>query len=137
MRTYTEAYAAALDQRPFSNGTEGYAWTGTWCDTCIHDKGARDDTDPAGCPLLMVALMERTPSEWIEQPWQQIPGEPEGRLAPVLADKYHCVEYRDEEDPGPGYEPPPDPPLPGQLVLFDIEPSVRMFVQPSMAEVTS
>ena len=99
MRTYEEAYAAAQPKPAFSNGTEGYAWMDAWCDRCVHDKGTRDGTDDAGCPLVRVALMERTPSEWLEQPWQQVTGRPEGVTAPVLGDTYHCVEFRPEDDP--------------------------------------
>lgn len=122
MRTYDEAMAAAKDQPPFSNGTEGYAWTDNWCDTCIHDKGARDGSDESGCPLLLVALMGRTPVEWIEQPWQQIKGRPEGETAPVLGDTYHCTEYR-SEDEGDGDDPQPEPPAPeveGQQDIFGV-----------------
>lgn len=122
MRTYDEAFAAAVDQSAFSNGTEGHAWMDQWCFRCVHDKGTRDGSDPVGCPLVMVALMGRTPSEWLEQPWQQINGRPDGDTAPVLGDTYHCVEFRNEDDPGPGYEPQPDPPPPGQLPLFDDQP---------------
>lgn len=119
MRTYEEAFAAAREVRAFANGTEGHAWTDRWCDRCIHDQSARNDQvkpDPAnngllGCALLAVALMGRTPAEWLEQPWPW-----------ALGDTYHCVDFRNEDDPGPGYEPTPEPPPPGQLPLFDDEP---------------
>lgn len=126
MRTYDEVFAAARDGSPFSNGTEGHAWQANWCDRCVHDQSVRrDDVKPdprnnglLGCALMAVALTEKTPAEWLEQ----------DRVR--LGDQYHCVEFRDEDDPGPGYEPQPDPPLPGQLALFDAEPyvGVRMFV---------
>jgi hypothetical protein len=38
--------------------------------------------------------------------------------------QYHCVEFRDEDDPGPGYE-PTDPVSPDQMELFDPQPWVR------------
>lgn len=122
MRTYDEAMAASKDERPFSNGTEGYAWTGNWCDTCVHDKGARDGTDPKGCPLLMIALMGRTPAEWIEQPWGQIKGRPEGETAPALGDTYHCTEYVEDDDGGGEPDPQPlwDPEMPGQTTIFEV-----------------
>lgn len=121
MRTYAEAYAAARDGRPFSNGTEGYGWMDAWCSDCIHDRGTRDGTDETGCPLVMVALMAKTPSEWLDGPRDE-----HGRYG--ITDQYHCVEYRDENDPGPGYE-PVDPVSPDQLELFDAEPwrRVRMY----------
>jgi hypothetical protein len=124
MRSYQEAYAAARDEPAFSNGTEGYAWMENWCESCVHDKPAREERPEDGCPLIMVAFMSRTPSEWMEQPWQQIKGMPEGQTAPVLGDTYHCVEFRDEDDPGPGYE-PVDPVSPDQLELFDATPFIR------------
>lgn len=132
MRTYDEAFAAARDGSPFSNGTEGHAWQANWCDRCLHDQSVRrDDVKPdprnnglLGCALMAVALTGKTPSEWLEQ----------DRFN--LGDQYHCIEFRDENDPGPGYEPQPDPPLPGQLVLFDAGPyaGTRMFVQPNVIE---
>lgn len=119
MRTYKEAFAAARDERAFSNGTEGYGWMGAWCERCLHDVDA-DET--GGCPLVMVALMQRTPSEWLDGPRDE-----HGRYS--IQDQYHCVEFRDRDDPGPGYEPPPDPPLPGQTALLPAEPyqGVRMY----------
>jgi len=111
VRTFDEALAASREGSPFSNGTEGYGWMEEWCERCVHDAGADEG---GGCPLVLVALHRRTPSEWLEQ-------ERRG--------DYHCIEYRDRDDPGPGYEPPPDPPLPGQLALLPAEPykGVRMF----------
>lgn len=131
MRTYAEAKAAARPGKAFSNGTEGYAWTGEWCDTCIHDKHFRDTGDGPGCPLFALSLVEDlTPSEWLEQS-----GPPY-----TLGDQYHCVEYRDEDDPGPGYE-NPSPPDPNQLELFEAElwrRPARMWMQPTpdLAEAT-
>lgn len=133
MRTFDEASIAALDRPAFSNGTQGYTWQANWCDRCLHDQSARRDdvkADPRnngllGCALLGVALTGKTPSEWLEQ----------DRFS--LADAYHCIEFRDETNPGPGYESKPEPPLPGQLVLFDAEPSVRMFVQPQTVAAAS
>jgi hypothetical protein len=139
MKTYDEALAASTEKPAFSNGTEGYAWTGTWCDTCIYDRSARDEEkyppDPAnggllGCPILAVSLMDRTPAEWTEQPWRQIKGRPEGETAPTLGEKFTCSEYfRDpesDEDDGPDdppdNAPPPEPPpveCDGQLDIID------------------
>lgn len=114
MRTYTEALEAARDRPAFSNGTEGYGWMDAWCGDCIHDRGTRDGTDEKGCPLVMVALMQKTPSEWLDGPRDE-----HGRYS--IEGQYHCVEYRDENDPGPGYE-PVEPVSPDQVELFDVEP---------------
>jgi len=99
-----------------------------WCDRCVHDSEELVDKGQ-GCPLILVALVGRTPAEWFEQPWQQVPGRPEGHTAPVLGDTYHCVEFRDE-DSGPGPEPQPIPDPPGQETLWPREPfeATRMLV---------
>lgn len=112
MRTFEEAYAASIEQPAFSNADEGYGWTSSWCDRCIHDRSARLDhvaPDPRnngliGCPLLAVAMLgDRTPVEWIRS---------------AGADRYHCVEFRDESD-GPGEpEPGPPPVVDGQADIF-------------------
>lgn len=117
MRTYDEAFAAALDRRPFANGTEGYSWTANWCDRCLHDKGTRDGTNDRGCELLCVAIMGRTPVEWLEQDRAR------------LGDQYHCTEFREDDDPygdnepDPTDPPPPstayDPEMPGQTTIFE------------------
>lgn len=119
MRTYDEAFAAARDIRPFANGTEGYGWMDAWCGTCLHDQPSRKGNGD-GCPLVLVALMQRTPMEWLDGPRDE-----HGLYS--IEYQYHCIEFRDEDDPGPGYESPPDPPLPGQEELFPAEPHVRMF----------
>ena len=109
MRTYDEAIEAATDGVPFSNGTEGMCWQENWCDRCIHDKPFRDDDPGNGCPLLMVAFLGKTPSEWMRQ---------EGNY---LGDKYHCIEFRGEDE-GPGPEPQPVPDPPGMDALIPREP---------------
>lgn len=119
MRTYDEAFAVATDRTPFSNGTEGGAWTSNWCDQCVHDRSARRDDvqpDPAnkgllGCALLAVALMGRTPAEWIDQTAN----------GHRLGDTYHCTEFRDEnggEESEP--EPEPLPVIAGQVDMFEV-----------------
>ena len=117
MRTYDEAFLASRERRPFANGTEGYAWMAAWCESCIHDKPVREDRPENGCPLVMVAYMGRTPSEWLDGPRDE-----RGRYG--MEDQYHCIEFRDEDDPGPGYE-PSDPVNPDQLELFDARPFIR------------
>ncbi|WP_435109755.1 hypothetical protein [Nocardiopsis synnemataformans] len=92
----------------FSNGTEGAAWMGTWCDTCVHDVDARRMDGP-GCELVFIALEGKTPAEWIE-------------TAPFsLTDRYQCLMYRPEGGGG-DTEPRPLPEPPGQIGLFPREP---------------
>lgn len=115
MRTFDEALAASADKPAFSNGTEGLDWMDNWCDRCVHDRSSRLSVAPdprngglVGCALVAVALVQRTPAEWIEQ-----------ESGP---DRYHCVEFRNEDDePGdPEPEPGPPPVDPGQLDLVDL-----------------
>lgn len=113
MKTYDEAYAAAADRRPFSNGTEGCAWEENWCARCVHDAEFRRTWDGPGCPLMQVALMGRTPVEWIDQT----------ENGHRLGDTYHCTEFRDKDDNG-GEDGEPEPgPLPvidGQVDMFEV-----------------
>lgn len=121
MRTYAEADAAALDKPAFSNGTEGECWTSNWCGRCIHDKPARQGRDGDGCPLILISLCGKTPSEWIEQPW--------GEKGPSLYDRYHCIEFRDEHEPPPPRTTPlPTPPGQGELIPVEPYVGTRMFV---------
>lgn len=125
--TYDEAFARAREMSPFSNGTEGYAWMENNCERCIHDRPHRDGTDPQGCPLILVALMGRTPIEWMQQDGHR------------LGDQYHCLYFRDEDDPGPD-EPTPIPDPPGQLTLCPREPyerPARMFAGTKPVEVSA
>lgn len=122
MRTDEQIQADARPSRPFSNGTEGYAWMANWCDECVHN----DEEAELWCPILTVALLGSTPAEWVEQSWQQIKGRPEGQLAPVLGDTYHCTEFVQrpewpgDDDPDVGPEPDPTPlEVHGQLDLVD------------------
>lgn len=116
MRTYDEIFEAAREGSPFSNSTEGMSWQWNWCDRCVNDKAMRVDDgrpDPVsgvlGCPILGVAMLGKTPSEWIENDWRR------------LGDQYHCVEFRDEDD-GPSPEPQPLPDPPGMEALLPREP---------------
>lgn len=97
MRSYLQIEASAKEGSPFSNSTEGDAWTANWCDRCAHDAGAPDD----GCPILLVGLMGKTPAEWL-------PGD---RLR--LGDSYRCEEFRKARR-----KPPAVVDVPGQLPLF-------------------
>jgi hypothetical protein len=111
--------ATPLDKMPFSNSTEGSAFTANWCDRCIHDKPARQDRYEDACGILLLALCSQTPGEWIEQAW--------GESGPPV-DRYHCIEFRDEnEDPPPRTEPLPTPPGQGELLPVEPYVGVRMF----------
>jgi hypothetical protein len=50
---------------------------------------------PGGCPLLQMALLGKTPTEWLRQ-----------ELGP---DKFHCIEFRGPDD-GHGDDPFGGPP---------------------------
>ncbi|ASU81530.1 hypothetical protein CDO52_00865 [Nocardiopsis gilva YIM 90087] len=109
---YDDAYARARERAPFANGTEGYAWIGQWCGSCVHDREGRAMTGP-GCPLILVSLMGRTPAEWLDGPRDE-----QGLCS--LHDQYHCMYFRDEDDGGdPEPRPIPDPP--GQEALLTRE----------------
>lgn len=116
---YSRLYDEARDEAPFSNGTEGDGWLSANCSTCIHDKPARNGDDANGCPLILVALMGRTPIQWMEGPRS-----PEGYIS--IANQYRCIEYRHEDDGPTDPQPIPDPP--GQLTLVprEIYEGVRM-----------
>lgn len=119
VRTEEEIRADAAEGSPFSNGTEGYAWIENWCAECVHN----DEETELYCPILTVSLLHFTPKEWVEQPWQQIPGRPEGETAPVLGGQYVCTEFerRPDDDGDDGAEPEPEPPpvCDGQLDIVD------------------
>lgn len=111
--------ATPLDQMPFSNSTEGCAFQANWCDRCIHDKPAREDRYEDACGILLLALTGKTPGEWIEQEW--------GESGPPV-DRYHCIEFRDEDDgPPPSTEPQPTPPGQGELLPMEPYVGTRMF----------
>jgi hypothetical protein len=111
MRNFDEAHAAAMEKPAFSNGTESEAWEENWCGRCIHDAKFRQAGVGDGCPLMLVAVLGRTPAEWIDQ-------RPNGHR---LGDTYHCTEFRDVED-GPGDEPEPEPipVIDGQMDMFEV-----------------
>jgi hypothetical protein len=84
--TYDDALRRSLPIAAFSNGFEGEAWQGRWCGSCKHD-----DFDRGGeisCPLLMVAMMDRTPAEW------------ESHVVGGLSDRYRCTTYDHDPDSG-------------------------------------
>lgn len=129
---YDDAWGRAKDEVAFSNGTEGSCWTDNWCDRCARDAPFRNGITPTGCALLAVALMGRTPAEWMEQLWGQVKGRPEGETAPSLGDQYHCIEFRPVGGGGGGGEPRPRPEPPRMDGLFQRpNRAARMLVQGS------
>lgn len=132
MRTPEEIEASAIDQSPFSNGTEGYAWMAQWCYRCHqpaevawrrYEEGKRKTAPKGGgCPLLACALSGKTPVEWIDT-W-------DGRGPYPIDDRYHCIEFRGPD--GGGREPKPKPDPPNMDGLFPRpEPTRRMLKQPN------
>ena len=121
MTSYGDSYSAAWERAregsPFSNGTEGECWQANWCNRCLRDAPFRNGISSTGCHLLLVAMMGRTPAEWLEQPWGQVRGAPAGVTAPSLGDQYHCIEFRRPGDGGT--EPRPKPTPRDQGELFD------------------
>lgn len=109
MDDFDTAFASARDSSAFSNGTDWEIWSYNNCETCAHDAETRTGDAPlgAGCPLILVAYMGRTPREWI-------PGEDKH-----CGDKYACVMYRHEDEDDPDPKPIPDPP--GMDALFPRE----------------
>ena len=71
MRTDPTPEPGDLDERPFSNGTEGEMWLAGVCgagEGCIHDSiyGQADEEMPAEvhCPLITLSLFGVWPHEW-------------------------------------------------------------------------
>jgi len=130
MRTQAEITATARDKPPFSNGTEGHGWMENWCYRCHnpaelawrrYEEGKRKTAPtefPGGCPLICVALLGKTPTEWMEQPEYR------------YGDQYHCIEFRGPDGGGNG-EPRPRRDPPGMDGLFpQPERRTRMLKQP-------
>jgi len=95
MRSYDAISADAEDRAPFSNGTMGYGWMGHWCYTCKVDGPFQRDEVEEGCPILLVALLQKIPKEWTDQGVQD----------------YHCSEFVDDDEDD-GDDGPPSPPAP-------------------------
>jgi hypothetical protein len=72
--TYDEAYEAAADKPAFSNGFEADHWFDHWCGRCTNDEGEF-------CPLVGVAMMDRTPAQWTEKNRSD------------LGNQYECSEF--------------------------------------------
>jgi hypothetical protein len=68
-----EEMERAQPTAPFSNSTDGFGWMSIWCDECAQE---------ADCPLLLVAMMNRTPAAWVLR-------------EPLGINKYTCIEYQE------------------------------------------
>lgn len=110
MRHVSEVEADARDEPAFSNGTQGYGWMANWCDRCVHDDLNSNRYGVYGCPIIAVTMLSKTPIEFLCETEEQR----------IFAD-YHCIEFRDKDDPGPT-EPTPIPDPPGQELLLPREP---------------
>jgi hypothetical protein len=117
---YEEALKTSRPGTAFSNGTEWECWSANWCDRCLRDAPFRNGISSQGCALILLAMVgERTPGEWLEQPWL------DGR--PPL-ERYHCIEFK--APGGGGGEPRPKPEPPDMDGLFERpERRTRMYVQ--------
>jgi hypothetical protein len=103
-------YANAREGRPFSNGTDWEIWSYNNCENgCVHDAAYQRGETNEGCPLVLVAMLDRTPREWI-------PGPDE-----YCGDKYACVFYRHEDEDDPDATPQPVPDPDGMEALFPRE----------------
>lgn len=122
MRTDNEIAAHARDRMPFANSVEGEEWQANWCARCLRDAPFRRMGKGSGCPLLLVALTNRTPAEWLDGPRDE-----RGRYS--LAEQYVCVEFR---APGDGGESRPRPEPRGMDGLFPRpQRRIRTLVSPS------
>lgn len=121
MRSYAEIMAGARDQSPFSNHTEWEIWSARWCERCANDTPEKVDRGE-GCPLILAALMRKTPAEWLDDDEH--------------THTYRCIEFRHQGD-GPDPEPQPIPDPPGQGTLLPREPyeGPRMYAGVRPAEV--
>lgn len=142
MRPAKEILDTAADDPPFANGTEFEAWTENWCYApCCnpvevawrrYENGERKTQlkgYEGGCPLIVAALVGKTPTEWIDT-WD--------RQGPYpLGDRWHCTEFQGPDDGGddpfggPTARPPSAKPEPPDMDgLFDRpERRVRMLKQ--------
>lgn len=123
---FDDVFARSRDVPAFCNGDEGYGWMDSWCHRCLRDAPFRNMGKGTGCPIIMVAMLDRTPAEFLDGPRDE-----QGRYS--IAHQYTCVEFR---APGGGGEPQPKPEPPQMDGLF-ARPGrrTRMYVQPQPSEV--
>jgi hypothetical protein len=58
----------ATDVMPFSNSTAGELFMANWCAHCAWDQGV---VEGEGCPLVLLALLGKTPMQWKREPGSQ------------------------------------------------------------------
>jgi len=115
-----ESWKTARPGTPFSNGTAYEMWSANWCDRCLRDAPFRNGVSSTGCPLLLIALSEMTPGEWMRTGLQD----------------YTCIEFR--APGGGGGEPRPRPEPPQMDGLFDRpDRATRMLEQPQTVQVSA
>lgn len=111
MPTYEQAMLTARDGTPFSNHTMWEIWADQWCYRCTKDSEELVDQGK-GCPLIMVALMRKTPAQWTTATEKD-----------EVYGNYHCSEFEERrdyyDDPTPDPPPPPVVECDGQLDLVD------------------
>lgn len=114
MRSHDEIYDDAADEPAFSNNSEYEIWAERWCYRCKVDAAFQRDETLEGCPLLTVAVMGRTPKEFVDA---VDPREAQG--------DYECTEFVPDDDEDGGEDPMPVPPVPvgemdGQVDMFEV-----------------
>lgn len=67
--TYDELFEQAADEPAFSTSDEGEYWIAHHCGTCVHDAPSRAGDEANGCPLILLALIGRTPAQWTGDPY--------------------------------------------------------------------
>jgi hypothetical protein len=107
VRTYEQIMADAADRVPFSNSSMWEIWAGRWCYECVNGSDELVDQG-RGCPLIMAALMGKTPREWTAATERDH----------VYGD-YQCSEFEQRHD-GDGAPPEPVPVADGQVDLFEV-----------------
>jgi hypothetical protein len=110
MRSYEQIMTDARGDSPFSNHTMWEIWADRWCYECANDSEELVDQGK-GCPLIMAALMGKTPREWTAATEED-----------DMLGNYECSEFRRRPEPGddPPPEPPPPPPCDGQVDMFEV-----------------
>lgn len=71
MRDFEELFDDSTEGSPFSNSTMGDMWMGQWCENCQEDVAFTQGDTENGCPLLALAMIGRTPKEWVKVPGSQ------------------------------------------------------------------
>lgn len=114
MRTEEEITADAKPETPFSNHTSYEVWQAGTCyygNGCVHDSMSDPAYKPGQperfCPLITVALSEKTPKEWLGEDGELTGG---------------CTAYEEAPDTVDDHESHPEPenvePLPDQTALW-------------------